>query len=205
MKKYKKITLITIVGLLIISCTAWFFYNKNQNWYKGIDLGENKPYVLGTEILFENGGNSKDFVYHKDGWGGQEEKFRCTVGKDTIMNLYIKNGASANLKMVITGFGIFPSKKQHQDIEVYANETKVKDLQVGDKATYVVQIPANVMVDNKLSVRLHIPHPYTPSYSNRKLGMCVSSMTIDADRGIETKRKISRWISGSMNKLQTDK
>ena len=90
--KIKYILAGTLILLGLFLC-ALFIYIKSD-WTKNIDADFNtyKPYVLNTEIDFSGKGKSSKYINIKDGWGGQQPGWRITIGKESTMNLYVKDG-----------------------------------------------------------------------------------------------------------------
>lgn len=188
------LVLVTLLGLI-----GWlYFYTKSITWPENMNFGEYRPYILGTEIDFSKSGNSAEFVSTDNGWGGQEKKFRCTVGKNTTTKLYIKNGANKDMELKFEAFGIYPEVEGERIIDVYANEKKIKTITLVEKGIYTAKIPSEVMSNDKLDLRFYTSNPYKHPGGNRKLGMAVHSIKISNDYGLKTKRKIARWIKNNL-------
>ena len=160
-----------------------------------VDLNVFRPYIPGTTISFARGGNSADYVRTTDGWGGQEDEHRCTVGKSTIVRMYIPDATDSYLQLVVDAFGVYPAKfTTYQQITVFANDTEIAVWRVGSDGPFVVDIPSSIITDNTLTLRFDAARPYSPPGDRRKLGMAVRSIKIDRIFAGHTKQKIGRWI-----------
>lgn len=181
------------VGMIILISSWAVLRNpdrcKNANVPSGFVC-----YNLGTDISFEQEGNSRDFVKNSDGWGGQESKYRCAVGKNSVINLYIPKGQGKNLQVDIEAFGVFGPNTRYQTVEVYANETNIGKCNMNEKYKYSVVVPSSVMTNDTLTIRFHGLKPYTPKGDTRKISMAVSSIKITKVWGYETSQNIARWL-----------
>lgn len=161
-----------------------------------------KPYVLGEKITFYKGGNSTYFVEPQNGWGGQGDEFTFTIGKNSTIQLFVQDGYNQHLKVNLKAFGLYSKNATHQDLEVYANETRVKILQLQENDEYMIRIPANVMVSNKLDLRFHVKHPYIMEENGTELGFSIYELKINKDYFRETKIKIGRKIKAYFSKQE---
>jgi hypothetical protein len=194
-QEMKKTSYIIMLCLAVLA-GGYYLFNRyeDRKWLATTDAGMYKPYVLGTNIGFKTGGNSTDFVRVEDGWGAPGKDFTFTIGKDTIMKLFIKDGANENLRVDMIGFGLHPDDEEYQEMEVYANGTKVRTMRLFDKQEYFVRIPAKVMQTEELTIKFHFNKPYKPKDSKVSFGMSVEKMSVHKDYLIETKRAIYNWL-----------
>lgn len=205
MTKFYRRSLI-LIALLGLSLAGWGVYSmmynknlKNDILLTDVDTKVFRPYVLGTEITFNKGGNSLDFINKDDGWGGQEPKHRCAVGKETILRLYIPDGMGASLRLSLDGFGVFqPKKETYQKVTIYANDIEVGVWHVGHDGPFNIDIPSSVMTDNTLTIKFVPEKPYSPPPDTRKISMAVYSIKIDRVLGAQTKRKIGKWVKENL-------
>ena len=102
--------LLTLVlgGIILLFSSGDDAWLKNAN----VDLSEYRPYVLNTDIDFTEDGNSVKYISSDYGWGGLEPKWRCTVGKESIVKLYIKDAQNTDLVVNVYGFGVFDYKTE---------------------------------------------------------------------------------------------
>ena len=193
-----------LVGLivLLLGGIVLLFTSGNDDWLKNatVDLSEYRPYVLNTDIDFTKDGNSVKYISSDYGWGGLEPKWRCTVGKESIVKLYIKDAKNTDLVVNVYGFGVFDYKNEkNQKITVFANGTELGVWGVGDNSKYSVKIPESVMVDNSLTLKFVIDKPYVSAIDSRPLGMAVRQMNIRKQFANKTKRKIGKWLKDKIN------
>ena len=190
----KKIYIVTSICAAFVGGYFCVNHYQNNRWLATIDAGVYKPYILGTNIGFKTGGNSMEFVRVEDGWGAPGKDFTFTIGKDTTMKLFVKDGANENLRVDMIGFGLHPDDEEYQEMEVYANGTKLRTVRLWDKQEYSVRIPANVMQTEELTLKFHFNRPYKPKGSKVSFGMSVEEISVHKDYLIETKRAISNWL-----------
>ena len=200
----KKIKLFLIIGIVlcILAGVAVYLFQSDGTWpnSKVVDTSVFKPYIPNTEIIFNQNGNSDDFITTADGWGGQEPKHRCMIGKQIDLNLYVKDGKNSPLILGVYGFGVFnPVKYQYQEITVFANGTEIEKWHVSNRDEYTASIPAYLMKDDTLNLRFvaHEPH----LQHNRQLAMAVQKITLTKKVAGRTRVKIGKWIK---DKLTTD-
>lgn len=199
-----KKTIFLLIGLvaLVLGGIVLFFTSGDDAWLKNatVDLSEYRPYVLNTDIDFDEGGNSAKYIFENDGWGGQEPKWRCTVGKESTVKLYIKDAQNMDLVVNVYGFGVFDYKNEkNQKITVFANGTEIGSWDVGDNSKYSLKIPNSVMVDNSLTLKFVIDKPYVSAFDSRPLGMAVRQMNVRKQFANKTKRKIGKWLKDKIN------
>ena len=202
----KKIKLFLIIGIVlcILAGVAVYLFQSDGTWpnSKVVDTSVFKPYIPNTEIIFNQNGNSDDFITTADGWGGQEPKHRCMIGKQIDLNLYVKDGKNSPLILGVYGFGVFDSTKYtEQEITVFANGTEIEKWPVTRNDEYTASIPAYLMKDDTLKLRFVIREPYTPNGDTRKIGMAVKKITLTKKVAGRTRVKIGKWIK---DKLTTD-
>ena len=203
----KKMKLFLIIGIVLAALAgiAVYLFQSGDTWpnSKSVDTKIFKPYIPNTEITFDQGGNSSEYILMQNGWGGQEPKHRCMIGNNVELNLYIKNGKNSPLTLGVYGFGVFdPAKYQHQEITVFANGTEIEKWNVKSRDEYTASIPAYLMKDDTLNLRFVIHDPYTPKGDRRKIGMAVKRITITKKIAGRTRVKIGKWVK---NKLAADK
>lgn len=187
-----------VVASVCAACVGGYVlvnHYQNSRWLAKTDSGIYKPYILGTKIGFKTGENSTNFVKAKDGWGAPSDNFTFTIGRDTTMNLFIKNGVNENLRVDLVGFGLYPKDKEYQEMDVYANGTKITTMHMSEKQEYTIRIPASVMQTEELSLKFHFDKPYkSKKHKNIVFGISVEEITVKKDYLIETKRSIHNWL-----------
>lgn len=193
-----KKTICNFFSLLLIFLCLFGCYNFFAKKYNNYDVTQNNSdlvnYEIGTRIKFNASGNSKNFVKDLDGWGGQEPKYRCTVGSETVVKFNLANTKNFDLELQITAFGVYPPDDIEQKVSVFANGTNVANWSVRRLDTYFAEIPASLTQDGILVIKFVPEKPYTPIGDHRKLGMAVHEMTLTRNLGAQTKRKIGRWL-----------
>lgn len=203
----KKIKLFIIIGvaLCVLAGIAVYLFQSDGTWpnSKSVDTNVFKPYIPNTEITFNKEGNSSEYILMQNGWGGQEPKHRCMIGKQIDLNLYVKDGKNSPLILGVYGFGVFDrAKYTEQEITVFANGTQIDKWKVVNKEEYTASIPAYLMKDDTLNLRFVIREPYTPTGDTRKIGMAVQKITLTKKIAGRTRVKIGKWLK---NKLAEDK
>ena len=181
------------------------FFIESFAWTNGanVDLKVFKPYVPNTEIDFTKSGNSAKYINVQDGWGGQEPKWRCTVGDNSTVKLYVKDGQNTQLMLRISGFGVYDRANSHsQKITVFANDTEIGQWDVAGNDTYSAKIPASVMTDNTLIIRLDIADPYVSNVDIRPLGMAVREIVVGKNFAGKTKIKIGKWLKNKLKDIE---
>ena len=200
MKKLVRI-LFVFGALAAMTLVGWYVFRREYNnallsdiAMTTVDKTVFRPYVLGTDIVFANGGNSDDFINVADGWGEHEPMHRCAVGAKTIMRLYIPNGAGSGIRLIVDAFGVYNPSDGFQTVNVYANDKHIATWNVGHDGPFVANIPESAIPTNTLILRFDAARPYSPPGDRRKLGMAVRSIKIDRIFAGHTKQKIGRWI-----------
>ncbi|MFQ6729580.1 MAG: hypothetical protein ACLRFK_00795 [Alphaproteobacteria bacterium] len=202
----KRIKLFLIIGIILCALVGITVYlsQLGDTWPndKSVDTNIFKPYIPNTEIIFSRDGNSSEYILMQNGWGGQEPKHRCMIGKQIDLNLYVKNGKNSPLILGVSGFGVFDTTKySNQEITVFANGTQIDTWHVSKKEEYTASIPAYLMKDDTLNLRFVIHEPYTPKGDTRKIGMAVQRITLTKKIAGRTRVKIGKWLK---NKLASD-
>ena len=190
---------------LFFAAAVGMFFVDNLAWTHGanVDLNVYKPYVPNTEIDFKKSGNSDKYIDMKNGWGGQEPKWRCIVGDNAEMKLYVKDGKDTQLVLRIMGFGVFDKEtEQFQKITVYANDTEIETWNVAGNDYYTAKIPAAVMTDNTLVVRLAVDKPFVSNFDSRPLGMAVKEIMVGKNFANKTKIKIGKWLKNQLKDIE---
>lgn len=205
MKKWK-IFLIVIVAVALVVGGGFMIYRHQYNnammsdiATTTVDKNKFRPYILGTPISFARDGNSAEYIKTSDGWGGQEPEHRCALNMESVLNLYIPNGAGTDLRVTVDAFGVFnPNTTTYQQVTVLANGVQVAVWRVGYDGPFVANIPASVMSDDTLSLQFLATQPYTPPKDSRKIFMAVREITVERVLGAQTKRKIGIWIKQNL-------
>lgn len=206
MKRIYKICLV-IVSLFALGAAAIYVYRHkyNENLMENIantavDTDYYRPYVLGRNISFADGGNSAEFIRTSDGWGGQEPEHRCAIGNKSVIRLYIPNSVGADLRLTVDGFGVFnPKKYQNQEVNVYANEELVASWSAAYDGPFVANLPTNLVQNNTLTLRFEFSHPYKASKNSPAISMAVKNIRISRRIGVRLKQKIGKWIKEQLN------
>lgn len=196
----KRIIKYIIFALSILGLTGYILYIQSPDKTFPSDTGEYKPYIMGEQITFSIDGNSDLFVNRNDGWGEQEQIYRCTVSPDVSIKLYINNDEKY-VKLKVLAAGSFPEPYKSQEVTVFANNKQIATWDVGLQDWYEATIPASLIPDNKIELRFNMAHPYTPDGDTRKLGMIVSEIKLDTMHLIKTKKNITQWFLRQLTNL----
>lgn len=190
---FKKLAIIICFCSILAGTTIYLAQTKNVSEQEQI-VYPYKPYVLGQKITFYKGGNSTFFVEPQNGWGSPGDDFTFTIGNNSIIQLFVQDGSNQHLKVSLKAFGLYSENSTHQDLEIYANETKVKILELQENDEYTIRIPANVMASNKLDLRFHVKQPYIMKENGVALGFSIYEIKISKDYFRESKIKIGRKV-----------
>lgn len=141
------------------------------------------PSVVGKRIEFKQSGGSEQ--YRVSGWSKTEEKFTWNEGTSAKLSLPIGGDAGPwTLRVTMAGL-IHPPDLPAQPVEVYANDKKIVDWQVGDTADFAATIPADVnKAGGKLDIEFRVPRAASPkslgqNEDTRVLGICVHAVELD--------------------------
>lgn len=136
----------------------------------------------GRKISFGEGGGSEP--YRVSGWSKTEAKFTWTEGTSASLKLPIAaTNEQVSLKMTMAAL-IKPPELPSQTVEVYVNDQKIAEWQVGEMAQFVAAIPASVTKSGGvLNVVFKIPKATSPKALSinadpRVLGICCSELEL---------------------------
>jgi hypothetical protein len=132
------------------------------------------PY--GTRIGFGQGGNSEP--YKVSGWSKTEEKFTWSEGSSAQLRIPVPaTEETVSLKMRIAAL-IKPPEQPFQPVEIWVNDQRIAEWQVGDTAEFIAAIPHDLTkFGNALSIVIKTPKAASPkalglSADPRVLGIC---------------------------------
>ena len=129
--------------------------------------------VVGQRIEFKIGGNSEP--YRLSGWSNAETQFTWSEG--TVAKLALPISANpAGLKLqLITGALIHEPDFPSQPVEVYANDKKIAEWQVGSVSEFSAPIPAEITkTRGSLTLEFRTPKATSP----KALGMSADRVII---------------------------
>jgi hypothetical protein len=133
--------------------------------------------IVGKRIAFGQGGNSERF--RVSGWSDTEREFTWSQGTAARLELPIgSDGGPWTLKLAMAGL-IHEPDLPFQPVEVYANDKKIAEWQVGNTAEVAATIPEDVnKAGGKLSLEFRTPKATSPkalgqNQDSRVLGICV--------------------------------
>jgi hypothetical protein len=132
------------------------------------------PY--GTSIVFGQGGNSEP--YKVSGWSKTEEKFTWSEGTSAQLKIPVSATQDAvSLKMRMAAL-VKPPDQPTQPVEIWINDQKIAEWQVGDTAEFVAAIPHDLTKGGGvLTIVIKTPKATSPkalglSADPRVLGIC---------------------------------
>ncbi len=138
-------------------------------------------YVPGTLIEFKAGGNSVPYLV--SGWSHTEADFTWTEGQSAVLSFNLpRNVGPLVLKMKLAGL-INPPELLSQRVEIYVNQQKLVEWEVGETAELQADVPAELTKAGALTVELKMPQAASPkavgkSEDNRVLGVCVYNLVL---------------------------
>lgn len=131
---------------------------------------------FGTQISFGEGGNSE--LYKVSGWSKTEAKFTWTEGTSARLKIPVTaTDDPVSLKLTMAAL-IKPPELPLQPVEIYVNDQKIAEWQVGTTAEFVAAIPSSfTKVGGDLNVEIKTPKATSPkslglSADPRVLGIC---------------------------------
>jgi hypothetical protein len=143
-------------------------------------------YVLGEEISFKVGGNSRR--YKIKGWAREEGWGAWGTGEEASLRLLLGSGVEADLLLTANSWGFVGSSHPNLSVEVWANNTKVANWQYEiSNNVYinkVARIPASAIdKSGLLNVTFKFDSPSSPlsmgiSDDSRTLGIGITSLNI---------------------------
>ena len=146
-----------------------------------------------VEITFHDQGNSAQYINSKDGWGEQEEKWRCAIGKNTTISLPINVGNSI-VQFSFYGFGVYNPNQTGQKVTLFVNEQRIISWDVNELGWYSTTIPASVVKAGQLNIEFKSEAPYSPTGDIRKLSMAIQKIVIKKPFAWETKNAMANWF-----------
>jgi hypothetical protein len=138
------------------------------------------PY--GTKIVFAQGGNSEP--YRISGWSKTEEKFTWSEGTSAQLRLRVPATPDAvSLKMRLAAL-IKAPELPLQPVELWLNDRKIAEWQVGNTAVFVAAIPPDLSkAGGVLTITIKTPKATSPQTLGlgadpRVLGICCFDVEI---------------------------
>ncbi len=195
MKITKKTVLIFISFILVACCVLWCAFLSTPGKQNNMVPRDGFiTYHTADTILFNQSGNSDQYISGNVGWGAQEPKHRCIVGKHSELKLFVADADGSDLRLLFNGFGARAPDTPCQDITVYANNTVVAQWCAASRDIYTAIIPGTLVPDGNLHIRFDIANPYVSENDPRPLGAAVREITLEKMHGNQTKKKLSLWL-----------
>ncbi len=130
----------------------------------------------GSKITFGKGGNSEP--YKSTGWSTTEEKFTWSEGTSAQLRIPVPASSEpVSLKMRIAAL-IKPPDLPFQPVEVFINDQKIAEWQVGDTSEFTAAIPHDLTKHGgALKILIKTPKATSPKALGinpdpRVLGVC---------------------------------
>jgi hypothetical protein len=141
------------------------------------------PSIAGQKIEFKQGAASEQYCV--SGWSKAEEKFTWSEGTSSKLGLPVGTDRGPwVLKVTMAGL-VHPPDLPAQPVQVYANDEKVAEWNVGNTEEFTATIPASVnKPGGKLQIEFRIPKATTPkslgeNQDTRVLGICLYSLELN--------------------------
>ena len=138
------------------------------------------PY--GTKIVFAQGGNSES--YKISGWSKTEEKFTWSEGSSAQLRVPVPaTPDTVSLKIRLAAL-IKPPELPFQPVELWLNDLKIAEWQVGNTAVFVAAIPPDLTkAGGVLTITIKTPKATSPQALGlgadpRVLGICCLDLEI---------------------------
>lgn len=136
----------------------------------------------GSKITFGKGGNSEP--YKKSGWSPTEEKFTWSEGTSAQLRIPVPaSNEPVSLRMRIAAL-IKPPELPFQPVEVFVNDQKVAEWQVGDTSEFAARVPPELTKPGGiLNIEIKTSKATSPkalglSADPRVLGVCVLELEL---------------------------
>jgi hypothetical protein len=130
----------------------------------------------GERIQFRQGGNSER--YRVSGWSHTEADFTWTEGTSAKLEVPVPSSGPWTLIVSMSGL-IRPPDRVAQAVEVYANDQKIAEWQVGSVSEFRATIPASASkAGGTMAIEFRTPGATSPqalgmNSDSRVLGVCV--------------------------------
>jgi len=136
----------------------------------------------GQRIQFNQGGNSER--YRLSGWSHTETDFTWTEGTTAKLEIPVASDAGSwTLRVLMSGL-IRPPDLPFQLVEVYANDKKIAEWQVGSLSEFSATIPGEVIkTGGSLTLEFRTPKATSPkslglNQDPRILGVCLHHLEL---------------------------
>ena len=152
--------------------------------YHENSLNNTREYKLGTKLHFDERDTARaHFVY---GIANNEGSNVWTVGNDAEM-LFIIDGEPQDMELELI-HGTYSNSEQ--TVEIWANGSHVGTYTASGVGIHKISIPAGIMENGELRLRLHLPDAFSPaslgrSGDDRLLALSMRSMVIRGTGGKE--------------------
>lgn len=115
----------------------------------------------GSKITFGRGGNSEP--YKKGGWSPTEEKFTWSEGTSAQLRIPVPaTNDPVTIKMTIAAL-IKPPELPFQPVEVFINDQKITEWQVGNTSEFTARVPPDLTKQGAvLNIELKTPKATSP-------------------------------------------
>lgn len=142
----------------------------------GTDRSGPPEVQYGSKITFGKGGNSEP--YKSAGWSATEEKFTWSEGTSAQLRIPVPASTEpVSLKMRIAAL-VKPPELPAQPVEVFINDQKIAEWQVGDTSEFLARVPPEfTKKGGVLNINIKTPKATSPkalglSADPRVLGIC---------------------------------
>ncbi|HVF71488.1 MAG TPA: hypothetical protein VM940_07745 [Chthoniobacterales bacterium] len=159
-----------------LGCVALFFAACDRSEPPAESSTAAIPIPFGTRISFSQAGDSAR--YKVSGWSKAEEKFTWSEGTSAQLKIPITPTEDPIILKMSVAALINPPALPFQPVEVYVNDQKIADWQVGNTAEFTAPLPAAVTkLGGVLNFTFKTPKATSPkalgqSADERVLGIC---------------------------------
>lgn len=167
---------------VILSAFALLLMGGCERSERGADSSGPPEVQYGSKITFGKGGNSEP--YKSTGWSTTEEKFTWSEGTSAELRLPVSAfNEPVSLKMKMAAL-IKPPELPAQPVEVFINDQKIAEWQVGDTSEFLARIPLDLTKKGGvLNLTIKTPKATSPkalglSADPRVLGICVFELEL---------------------------
>jgi hypothetical protein len=151
-----------LAGSLLLGCDSSDNAGPSANNPSPSPTARDNKYTIGDKINFAAGGNSEPFKV--SGWGGAEQEQSWTIGPVAVLAMRIPSATEPLMLRIKCGAFAKPPEVPSQPVEIFANNQKVADWDVRDRAEYTAPLSPAILAagGDLLTITLKIPKAISP-------------------------------------------
>ena len=170
------------IAITLLACCATILLGSCEPPGQTTSTGGSNQYAYGTKISFAKSGRGA--AHQVSGWSSPEPQFTWTEGETAVIAVRVPaTDTAVALKVRASGF-LNPPELATQPVEVFVNDRKIADWQVGQLAEHSAMIPTEMVKDGGLlTITFKMSKATSPkaagvSEDPRVLGICVHEVEL---------------------------